>query len=197
MTTASDADLAAAVRALARGGVLLYPTETVYGFGCDAGDRSACARIAALKGWPAPRPMLVLVRDLEGAEAVGEVTPVARALAEAFWPGPLTLVIPEGSGSTVGVRVSPHPVVRQLLDRIGGPITSTSANRTGAAPPRTVGEASWCGDEGPDAVLDGGACAGAVGSTVVNCAGAVARVLRAGDLPVAELMSVVEVADDG
>jgi L-threonylcarbamoyladenylate synthase len=182
---------------LTRGGVLLYPTETVYGFGCDPAAEAACARIGELKGWPAVRPMILLAANLEQAATVVELTPIARELADRFWPGPLTLVLPCRAGGTQAVRVSPHPTVQALVEAFGGPITSTSANRTAAPPPTTAETASWHGERGPDMVIDGGACAGTVGSTVVDCCGPVARILRRGDLPLEQLRQVVEVAYDG
>ncbi len=164
---------------------MLYPTETVYGFGCDAGDPAACERIARLKGWTAPRPMLVLVAGIEQASRIARWNDAARALAARHWPGALTLVLPalDGEG-TVGVRQSPHPVAAALVEGLGRPLTSTSANRTGAPAPRALAEASWHGERGPDVSLDGGPSGGRLGSTVVDCTGDTPRILRRGDLEV-------------
>ncbi len=187
MTTPTAAELDEAVALLRRGGVLLYPTETVYGFGCDASDDRACARVRRLKGWEAGRPLIALVDDLAQAATVAELGDVARELAEAHWPGPLTLVLPRRGGGTVALRASPHPVARALVRGLGRPLTSTSANRTGEPPPRRAGDARWHGARGPDLVLDAGATGGTVGSTIVDCCGPAPRLVRRGELAVEAL----------
>ncbi len=185
MTTPGADELRRAAAVLRRGGVLLYPTETVYGFGCDAANPAACELIGRLKGWAGARPMLVLVEDVAQAETVARWAPAARALAERYWPGPLTLVLSDRAGEgTVGIRLSPHPVARALVRDLGRPLTSTSANRTGEPPPRTLADASWHGSRGPELALDGGPCPGRLGSTVVDCTGSRPRVIRRGDLEV-------------
>jgi len=180
-----------ALEVLARGGVLLHPTETVYGFGCDAASEEACDRIRRLKGWPAGRPLLSLVRDRAGAEQLAVVTPAAAALIERFWPGPLTLVLRGREGETVAVRQSPHPLAAALVEGLGRPLASSSANRTGEPPPLRASQASWLGATGPDLVLDGGPCRGALGSTIVRCTGDGAELLREGDLPLDAVREVV------
>ncbi len=196
VTTPSAADIARALRALREGGVVLHPTETVYGFGCDARSAVACDRIRRMKGVAPQRPLIWLVRDLEQACAEADLSPVARRLAAAFWPGPLTLVADRGD-DTVALRVSPHPTVAMLLADLDGPMTSTSANRTGESPPAAAADATWIGGAGPDVILDAGPCAGTVGSTIVDCTGARPRLLRAGDLDVARLREVEEIDTDG
>lgn len=196
MTTPNEADLHRARRILRAGGVVLHPTETVYGFGCDGRSEAACRRVRELKGSAPDRPLIWLVRDLEQANEVAKLSPTSIRLAEAFWPGPLTLVV-EGSTGTQALRVSPHPVVADLLSSLGGPMTSTSANRTGEPAPTTVSAATWFGASGPDAVLDVGPCDGAMGSTLVDCTGIRPRLLRAGDLDVARLLEVEEIDTDG
>lgn len=196
MTTPSVADLREALRVLLAGGVVLHPTETVYGFGCDGRSEAACRRVRQLKGVAPDRALIWLVRDLDQARDVAHLTPQAVNLAEAFWPGPLTLVVRGGAG-TQALRVSPHPVVDHLLAGLGGPLTSTSANRTGEAPPTTAARASWFGERGPDAFLDAGPCAGTVGSSIVDCTGSRPKLLRAGDLDVARLLEVEEIDTDG
>ncbi len=174
--------------------MLLFPTETVYGFGCDAADAAACARIRRLKGWAGPRPMILLVDGLEGAARVVRWTPGGRRLAQALWPGALTLLLPgRGGEATVAVRQSPHPVARALVASLGRAVTSTSANRTGEPPPRHIGQASWHGATGPDLILDDGETGGVHGSTVVDCSGARPRVVRRGDLDIDRLRAVMEV----
>ena len=176
---------------------MLFPTETVYGFGCDAADADACARIRALKGWTADRPMLVLAAHREQAASLGNWNNAARVLAARFWPGPLTLILGVGDSRSVAVRVSPHPIALALVKSLGRPVTSTSANRTGEPPPRTMLEAGWFGDRGPDIFIDGGEVAGCKGSTIVDCRGNRPTLVRSGDLPPHELSEYLETDIDG
>ncbi len=174
------------VETLRRGGVVLHPTETVYGFGCDALDAEACGRVRRLKGYTGDRPLIWLVSGLAQAEHHARVEGAARDLALRHWPGPLTLIVPALQGGTVGVRHSPHPVVNRLIEGLGNPMTSTSANRRGAVPPVTADAASWWGD-GPDVTLDAGPCPGPGGSTIVDCSGAEPVLVRRGELDPAAL----------
>lgn len=181
------------------GGLVAYPTETVYGFGC-ALVPGALERLLALKGRDPERPLLLLVPEADGTAGL-RWTPEARELAATFWPGALTLVLadpeerfppgvrsPEGG---VAVRRSPHPVAAGLVETLGAPLTSTSANRPGGAPALTADEAEaaarslGAGDE--MWVLDGGALEPSPPSTVVDCSGPEVRVLRAGAVPAARL----------
>lgn len=170
--------IASAIEALRRpGGVICYPTETVYGLGGRACDPSSAERIGALKG-RGLQPLIVLVDGVpEGLSAQ------ARRLAHAFWPGPMTLIVPAiegvaanilGPGGTVALRWSPHPVVRELVQAVG-PITSTSANRTGE-PPLTDGRCRLA----VDVVIDVGPLQAEAPSTLVDVARG--RVLREGRL---------------
>ncbi len=203
----------AAADVLRSGGILVYPTETVYGFGC-AVRTDALQRLATLKGREPDKPFLLLVKEPAQADAL-EWTPAARALAATFWPGPLTLVLraadgasvagvtvpPEliGPGGGVGVRASPHPLVAAIIDAMGGPVTSTSANRPGERPARTGDEAAAAARAMLAArpvrcdvlVLDGGPLPPSAPSTVVDCTPQRPRVLRSGALPNHELRQVV------
>lgn len=193
---------------LRAGGLIGYPTETVYGFG---GRMSAGAlrRLAALKGRDPERPFLLLV---SGAEAVPDLAwnEAARTLARTFWPGPLTLVLddpertfPGGVRSrtgTVAVRHSPHPLAAGLVERLGEPLTSTSANRPGEQP-ATDGAAALAAavglGAGPDVwVLDVGALPSSPASTIVDCSGPVVRILRAGAIPARRLRGALPEIDD-
>ena len=118
-------------------------------------------------------------------------------LAQAHWPGALTLILPSHSGGTLALRASPHPVPAALIAGLGRPITSSSANRTGDPPPRHLGDAGWFGPQGPDAAVDGGPTAGRVGSTIVDCCGPAPRLVRRGDLAPDELACAVEERADG
>lgn len=186
---------------LRSGGVLAYPTETVYGFGSRPTEADVAA-LAALKGRPRDKPFLLLVASRRMVEAQGlRFTEAAAALADAFWPGPLTLVLsggeqhlpdalrgPEGG---IAVRWTSHPAVAQLIDALGYPLTSTSANRPGgsAAPGVSgiVAEFHQAITQGRLLVLDGGTLGNVPPSTLVDCTRAQPRLLREGAITRAEL----------
>lgn len=197
-------ELSEAVDHLRRGGLLAYPTETVYGLGGTT-DAGPLGRLLALKGRASDRPVLLLVT---GPDAVPGLvwTDEARELAEVFWPGAVTLVLsdpgkvyPPGVRSPSGgvaVRRSAHPVAEALVREAGTPLTSTSANAPGAAPARAGDEAAAAAASlgaGPDelVVLDAGVLPASAASTVVDCTGAVPRVLREGAVPLQRLRCVV------
>lgn len=193
---------------LRNGGLIAYPTETVYGFGC-ALLPDALVALQALKGREGNRPFLLLVGEAGELEGV-QWTDEARRLASAFWPGPLTLALPaRGSGlpgavlssdGTVAVRISPHEAVHAILGAFRGPITSTSVNVAGAAPAgdadaaAAVVEAAGASDR--VLVLDGGTLPPSPPSTLVDCARRPPRVLRVGALAVAVLRTVIPEIDD-
>lgn len=203
-----DVDLGPVVAHLRAGGLLGYPTETVYGFGgrCSA---DAVGRLAALKGRDPARPFLLLIA---GAEAVPRLawSEGARMLAAALWPGPLTLVLadPEGTfpvgirspAGTVAVRQSPHPLAARLVQRLGEPVTSTSANRAGERPATDGAEALAVAvglGAGPDTwVLDVGRLPPSPASTIVDCSGRVPRIVRAGAVPAHRLRDALPEIDD-
>ena len=179
----------AAIASLRAGGVVVVPTDTVYGLAVRADLPGAVDRLAALKDRAAEQPVAVLVASIEQVDAVGVLSVDARRLAERWWPGPLTLVLPRRPGldwdlgepaDTVGVRVPDHDVVRGLASA-AGPLATTSANRHGEPTPPTAASAAAVLTGPPDLVLDGGRCAGAA-STVVDATGPVLVVLRAGPI---------------
>ncbi len=193
------------VRHLGQGGLLAYPTETVYGLGSRAVQTDVAA-LAALKGRAASKPFLLLISDRSMAEAHGlAFTPSADALARAFWPGPLTLVLPGGSGRLpdllrgpdggIAVRWTSHQAIASLVAALGGPLTSTSANVPGQPP--GPGAAAIARDFAPAVsdgrllVLDGGVLGNRPPSTVVDCTRAQAQIVREGTLSVAELRRAV------
>lgn len=193
---------------LTGGGLIAYPTETVYGFGCSL-DPRALERLAGLKRRRGFRPFLVLASD--PAQLPGLVwTDAARRLAAAFWPGPLTLVlraagaIPaalRGEDGGVAIRISPHPGVCAILDALGAPITSTSANLPGD-PPAASAEAAAAAASALDPaepwlLLDGGTLPASQSSTIVRCVGEDIEVVRAGQVPLVRLREVVEEIDGG
>ena len=194
---AEDEALARAVALLDAGGIVAHPTSTVYGLGGRPRPH-VDARIAAIKR----RPPAPLIRLAASRDALLETLPgtcwteAAGRLADAFWPGPLTLVLEDGSEVGVAVRVDPHPVVGRLLDLAGGLMTSTSLNVTGRPPARTSGEAratlSGIGSEvGTVGWLDVGDLPGSAPSTLVRLTGEAAEVLREGAIPATEITRVL------
>ncbi|MDR1745633.1 MAG: threonylcarbamoyl-AMP synthase [Planctomycetota bacterium] len=162
-------------------GIVVFPTETVYGIGVLATDAKALARLRDVKQRPAPEPFQFLVADLDAAKGLGAVfSSRAARLARTFWPGPLTLVVPDGtnSGGTLGVRVPDSPFALALCRRVGGALISSSANPAGAPPPRDADAADVFGDA-VDLLIDGGPAEG-VASTVVKCVGDEFEILRSG-----------------
>ena len=173
--------LSKAARALARGELVAFPTETVYGLGGNARMDSTVAQIFALKGRPTFNPLIVHVTDLAMALQYGDFTPSALTLAEAFWPGPLTLVVHRTQDckasklvsaglDTVALRVPAHPIARQLLHRAACPVAAPSANKSGLLSPTTKAHvrASFTPKQLPF-VLNGGHCAVGLESTVIDC----------------------------
>jgi L-threonylcarbamoyladenylate synthase len=181
--------LARAAAVLRAGGLVAFPTETFYALGASARDPAAVRRVFHIKARMESKPLLVLVDSIAMAESLArEVTPRARELMARHWPGAVTLVLgaradlpselTAGTG-TIGVRLSPHPVARGLVGALGGPVTAPSANREGGAPPTRVADVLRAFDGLVDLVLDAGATAGGLASTVVDVT-ADPRVLRQG-----------------
>jgi len=194
-----DAAISAAVGVLAAGGVVAYPTETFYALGVSVFDTSACRRLFALKGRPASKTLPAILAGIVQLELVAsEISPEVRRLAERFWPGPLTLVIPArasvaaaSEGGTLAVRVSGLALARELAEAFG-PLTSTSANRSGEPAPTTAGEVFTrfaAGEgEGINLVLDGGSTPGGPPSTIVDVSAGVPRLVREGRIPFQEVL---------
>ncbi len=186
--------MAEAGRLLRAGRLVAFPTETVYGLGADATDGRAVAAIYAAKGRPSFNPLIAHVATPEAALALGRFNADARALARAFWPGPLTLVVPVASGEavadlaragldTVGLRVPSHPVAMALLAATGRPVAAPSANLSGHVSPTTAAHVLADLDGRIDAVMDGGATAVGVESTIVACLDGPPVLLRPGGVP--------------
>jgi L-threonylcarbamoyladenylate synthase len=184
--------IAEAARLIRDGRLVAFPTETVYGLGADATLGSAAARIYEAKGRPRFNPLIAHVADAEHALRLGRFDAAARRLAEAFWPGPLTLVVPALPGAvcdlvragldTVALRVPDHPVAHALLRAAGVPIAAPSANRSGRISPTTADHVLGSLDGRIDAVLDGGPTRVGLESTIVACLDAV-TLLRPGGVP--------------
>ncbi|MBX7250111.1 MAG: threonylcarbamoyl-AMP synthase [Caulobacteraceae bacterium] len=190
-----------AAAALRGGALVLLPTETVYGLAADAGNPQAVAQIFEAKGRPRFNPLISHVYDLAGAERIARFDARARRLAEAFWPGPLTLVLPLADPAavcdlaragleTVAVRAPAHPMARALLAAFGGPVVAPSANRSGRPSPTRFRDAMDETGAAAAVALDGGDCAVGLESTVVSVLDSV-RLLRPGAVTRAEIEALV------
>lgn len=201
-----ERSLPAIVAHLETGGLIAYPTETVYGFGGLIRD-DALASLSALKSRDESKPFLLLIRSAEDLPQL-QWTPPASRLADAFWPGALTLALAVrgdfpsrilSAEGTVAVRATPHEGVRALLQRLGKPITSTSANLPRSAPAESADEAEAVLRElerEDVMILDGGVLPPSEPSTLVDCSIEPARVLRAGAITAEALMQVVELVSE-
>ena len=185
------AGMSAAVAALNAGDIVAMPTETVYGLAGDATNGEAVARIYEAKGRPSFNPLIAHVGSLEQALAHGDIRGGALKLAEAFWPGPLTLVVPSLAASavcelaragldSVGLRVPSHPAARELLTAFGRPVAAPSANRSGRVSPTSAGAVADELGEAVALILDGGPCGVGLESTIVGSLGGRLRLLRPG-----------------
>jgi L-threonylcarbamoyladenylate synthase len=197
---------------LHRGGLVAFPTETVYGLGADARNPAAVQRIFAAKGRPSHHPLIVHIADADRLPEWAEVPPVALQLAARFWPGPLALVLrkqasvpPEVTGGqdTVGLRCPDHPVALALLRQFGGGIAAPSANRFCRISPTTAAHVREELGDAVDKVLDGGACTVGLESTILDLSGPTPRLLRPGHIQATALaevlgiMPVLPTATDG
>jgi L-threonylcarbamoyladenylate synthase len=198
----AGAGVKAAADALARGGLVGLPTETVYGLAADARSDRAVAAIFAAKGRPHFNPLIVHVPSREAAEGIAAMPPAARRLADAFWPGPLTLVLPRRPQSgisdlatagldTVAVRVPAHPVAAAVLNAAGMPLAAPSANRSGHVSPTTAAHVAADLDDAVTVILDAGPTGIGLESTVVGFDGDRAVLLRPGGLPSADIERVL------
>jgi tRNA threonylcarbamoyl adenosine modification protein (Sua5/YciO/YrdC/YwlC family) len=203
-TQQREAGITAAVTAVAEGGLVVLPTDTVYGIGADAFTPSAVSALLAAKGRGRSIPPPVLVGSVRAAAALTEsLGAFGQDLIDEFWPGPLTLVFRASPtlnwdlGDTLGtvaVRMPLHPVALELLRRTG-PMAVSSANRHGSPPATTAGEAQAQLGAGVSVYLDGGPCADNVPSTILDLTGTVPRMLRAGAVSIDQLRKVVPVID--
>lgn len=200
MNMPNNAELQIALQRLREGELVVVPTETVYGLAADAENPQAVANVFALKGRPATRPLIVHIADVDELEHWAlDIPAYAYALARAFWPGPLSLVLKRGprvpdavtgGQDTVALRVPAHPLMRKLLASFGGAVAAPSANRYGRISPTTPAHAR---DEFGDAtpfILDGGPCTGGIESTIVSCLNDTPCILRPGLIAAAEIENV-------
>jgi L-threonylcarbamoyladenylate synthase len=191
---AADAEnIAEAARLLREGGLVAFPTETVYGLGADATNAAAIAKVYAAKGRPSFNPLIAHLADPEAAMREGVFSATAAKLAARFWPGPLTLVVPVAEGSrisdlaraglrSVALRVPAHPIAHALLAEVGRPIAAPSANRSGHVSPVSADHVIEDLADKIDLVLDGGSCNVGVESTIVACIDDRPRLLRPGGI---------------
>lgn len=215
MTLFATKDVGDAVEALKAGRLVALPTETVYGLAGDASSADTVARIFATKGRPANHPVIVHLGATDAIERwATAVPPWARSLAEAVWPGPLTLIVPRseqvldavtGGQPTIGLRVPAHPVTLEVLAGFGGGLAAPSANRYGHVSPTTadhvVAELGDLLDEDHDVILDGGRCEIGLESTIIGAWDDTPRLLRAGAIGAGEVAELtgreVSLANDG
>lgn len=195
-------DIEAAAQALRNGQLVAFPTETVYGLGADATNGEAVARVYAAKGRPSFNPLIAHVPDAASAFMLGNFGSEAKALAEAFWPGPLSLVVPRAPGcpvsllassglDSIAIRVPSHPVALDLLKAVGRPVVAPSANPSGKISPTTADHVRRHLKDKVAVVLDGGRCKVGVESTVVSFLEDGPRLLRHGGVPRSEIETVL------
>lgn len=199
------ADAAAVARAAARllaGALVAVPTETVYGLAARADSAAAVAEIYRAKGRPDFNPLIVHVRGLDSAEVLAMFCPRARALAAQFWPGPLTMVLPQRAGApvaaavtaglpTIALRCPAHPVMRALLEAAGVPLAAPSANRSGGISPTSAAHVAQSLGEGAGLILDGGACERGIESTIVALRADGWDILRPGPVTAGQIAAVI------
>ncbi len=191
--TADKSGIVQAADLIRSGGVVVYPTETVYGLGADPFNHPAFDRIFSLKGRETEKGLILLIRGMQDLEAlVADISLAAESLIREFWPGPLTLVFPAasclpghltGPASTIALRMSDAPVASALLHHVGGPITSTSANRSGQPSARSARQAADVIGHRVDVILDGGESSDPRPSTLVDVSGRNPKILRPGRIP--------------
>ena len=198
--------IARAAAILRDGGLVAFPTETVYGLGADATDDAAVARIYEAKGRPTFNPLIAHVADRAAAERHATFDDRARALAEAFWPGPLTLVLPKAPDcaisalalcglETVALRCPAAAIARDLLEAVGRPIAAPSANSSGGLSPTTAAHVADDLGEKVDLILDGGACSVGLESTIVDLSVTPAALLRPGAITREDIAAVIDIID--
>lgn len=200
-----SAEIRRAAQILRAGGLVAFPTETVYGLGADASNEKAVARLYAVKGRPADHPVIVHLYSLERALAwARDVPEEAMLLAKRFWPGPLTLILKRsdkardfvtGGQPSVGIRVPSHPVARELLESFGDGVAAPSANRFGRVSPTTAAHVREDLGADVDLVLEGGPSEVGIESTIVDFSGGRAVLLRPGAIDVKMLEAFIPVEE--
>ncbi len=197
---ASD-DLSPALRAIADGGVIAFPTETFYGLGVDPFNEAALERLFVLKGRARGKPLPLIAGDMDSVRAASSrISTIGEKLIKKFWPGPLTLILsarpglPElvrGDSDGLGIRISPHPLCLRLLNALGRPLTATSANPTGRPPALDAAEVEAYFNGKVDIIIDGGRLAGGPPSTVVDARGKEPLILREGAVRKEDILKAI------
>ncbi len=194
--------IAQAARVIRDGGLVGLPTDTVYGLAADAASDAAVAGVFRAKGRPVGKPLIALIATMAMAEACGEFSTPALALADAFWPGPLTLVLPRGPASPlsplvhqgapgVSLRIPGNETARAVVEAAERPVTAPSANPSGAPSPLTAQEVATGLGAAVALVIDGGRAADSLGSTLLDLTGDIPRLLRAGVVSAPAIESVI------
>jgi L-threonylcarbamoyladenylate synthase len=194
-----------ALAALRSGELVVYPTETFYGIAADPYSSLALEKLFAIKGRDPQKPIALIAADSPMAFAIArEVPAVARRLASAFWPGPLTIVLPARGGfpaqlvgpeGGVGIRVSPHPIARALCEKFGRPLTATSANRSGEQPATTLNAARESLGDKVKVFVEGGILVAAAPSTVIACDADSYKIIREGAIGERQLIAALSLGD--
>jgi L-threonylcarbamoyladenylate synthase len=196
---ATKNNIMVAARIVERGGLVIYPTETVYGLGCNPLNVEAVQRILDLKG-ERKKPLPILAASIDDADKIASISPNGKKLAAKFWPGPLTMVFPKKAAlpdvvtfgwDSVGLRIPDSDVALHLIRLSGGLLVGSSANRSGEEPPRAVQEISGELEEMVDVVLDGGASAQGKPSTVADLSSEKLRIVREGPISLKELLDAL------
>jgi L-threonylcarbamoyladenylate synthase len=188
--TPDAAVIAQAARLLCEGGLVAFPTETVYGLAADAANPKAVERLNRVKGRPPEKPYSVHIADAAQVRAfVREIPPLAQRLMRQFWPGPLTIVMPSKTGGTVGFRFPSHPVAQAFLRACNRAVVAPSANRSGSPPPTDGQEVLAALDGQCDCLLDAGPTPMGRESTVVQVIGNRVEILREGALPSQDILA--------
>lgn len=194
--------ISTAADVIRHGGLVVFPTETLYGLGADCTNPEAVSRVFAAKGRQADKPLLVLIASVTWLPSLtDQICEGARRLMDVFWPGPLTITFPAikdlpadllAGGQSIGVRLPGSPLARDLANAVGRPITAPSANRSGTGNPVTASEAVASLGPGIDLVLDGGPSPNLQGSTVVDVCSGRPILLRAGRIPFSQVQRVYD-----
>ena len=197
----TKASIDAAVDMLRSGGLIALPTDTLYALAASASDATAVRRAFAIKGRDGQKPLPLLVSDGAMAERAGILDNRARRLIERFWPGALTIVVDKqpqfqsealAAGSTVALRAPDHALTLEVIRRLDGPVTGTSANLSGGPDPDSVAEVHHQIGNRLDLVIDAGVCPAGISSTIVDCSGAGWRILRTGVISEAAVLDALD-----
>ena len=202
LTAATPSSIAAAARILRGGGLVAFPTETVYGLGADANQGTAVAKIYAAKNRPTFNPLIVHVAGTEWVDDIAMADDRFRALSKRFWPGPLTMILPRAAHGpvselvsagleTIALRAPNHDVAQALLQAVGRPLAAPSANRSGTVSPTRAEHVIASFGDKIEMVLDGGPCRVGIESTVIDLTGPTATILRPGSVTADEIAQVI------